>query len=98
MYDSGFSVGTSEGVKPSLFLDNRIYSQDTILVKSANPIFAHWCFLPLFATIYSKGGKAIKKIIILLLALLMSACSAVKPAETLSSMQTEPKRLLQIRR
>ena len=30
-----------------------------------------------------------KKIIILLLALLMSACSAVKPAETLSSMQTE---------
>ena len=31
-----------------------------------------------------------KKIIILLLALLMSACSAVKPAETLSSMQTEP--------
>ena len=32
-----------------------------------------------------------KKIIILLLALLMSACSAGKPAETLSSMQTEPK-------
>ena len=32
-----------------------------------------------------------KKIITLLLALLMSACSAVKPAETLSSMQTEPK-------
>lgn len=31
-----------------------------------------------------------KKIIILLLALLMSACSAVKPPETLSSMQTEP--------
>ena len=31
-----------------------------------------------------------KKIIILLLALLMSACSAVKPAETLPSMQTEP--------
>ena len=31
-----------------------------------------------------------KKIIILLLALLMSACSAVKSAETLSSMQTEP--------
>ena len=31
-----------------------------------------------------------KKIIILLLALLMSSCSAVKPAETLSSMQTEP--------
>ena len=31
-----------------------------------------------------------KKIIILLLALLMSACSAVNPAETLSSMQTEP--------
>ena len=31
-----------------------------------------------------------KKIIILLLALLMSACSAVKPAETLSSMQTAP--------
>ncbi len=31
-----------------------------------------------------------KKIIILLLALLMSACSAVKPAETMSSMQTEP--------
>ena len=31
-----------------------------------------------------------KKIIILLLALLMSACSAVKPSETLSSMQTEP--------
>jgi len=31
-----------------------------------------------------------KKIIILLLALLMSACSAVKPAETLSSMRTEP--------
>ena len=31
-----------------------------------------------------------KKIIILLLTLLMSACSAVKPAETLSSMQTEP--------
>ena len=31
-----------------------------------------------------------KKIIILLLALLMSACSAVKPAEALSSMQTEP--------
>ena len=31
-----------------------------------------------------------KKIITLLLALLMSACSAVKPAETLSSMQTEP--------
>ena len=31
-----------------------------------------------------------KKIIILLMALLMSACSAVKPAETLSSMQTEP--------
>ena len=31
-----------------------------------------------------------KKIIILLLALLMSACSAVKPAETLSSMQTKP--------
>ena len=31
-----------------------------------------------------------KKIIILMLALLMSACSAVKPAETLSSMQTEP--------
>ena len=30
-----------------------------------------------------------KKIIILLLALLMSACSAVKSAETLSSMQTE---------
>lgn len=30
-----------------------------------------------------------KKIIILLLALLMSACSAVKPSETLSSMQTE---------
>ena len=30
-----------------------------------------------------------KKIIILLLALLMSACSAVKPAETLSSIQTE---------
>ena len=32
-----------------------------------------------------------KKIITLLLALLMNACSAVKPAETLSSMQTEPK-------
>lgn len=31
-----------------------------------------------------------KKIIILLLALLMSACAAVKPSETLSSMQTEP--------
>ena len=31
-----------------------------------------------------------KKIIILLLAFLMSACSAVKPAQTLSSMQTEP--------
>ena len=31
-----------------------------------------------------------KKIIILLLALLMSACSAVKPSEILSSMQTEP--------
>lgn len=31
-----------------------------------------------------------KKIIILLLVLLMSACSAVKPSETLSSMQTEP--------
>ena len=31
-----------------------------------------------------------KKIIILLLALLMSACSAAKPSETLSSMQTEP--------
>ena len=31
-----------------------------------------------------------KKIIILLLTLLMSACSAVKSAETLSSMQTEP--------
>lgn len=31
-----------------------------------------------------------KKIIILLLAILMSACSAVMPAETLSSMQTEP--------
>ena len=31
-----------------------------------------------------------KKIIILLLALLMSACSAVKPSEALSSMQTEP--------
>ena len=31
-----------------------------------------------------------KKVIILLLALLMSACSAVKSAETLSSMQTEP--------
>ena len=31
-----------------------------------------------------------KKIIILLLALLMSACSAVKLSETLSSMQTEP--------
>ena len=31
-----------------------------------------------------------KKIIILLLALLMSACSAVKPSETLSSVQTEP--------
>lgn len=31
-----------------------------------------------------------KKIIILLLALLMSACSAVKPSQTLSSMQTEP--------
>ena len=30
-----------------------------------------------------------KKIIILLLALLMSVCSAVKPAETLSSIQTE---------
>lgn len=30
-----------------------------------------------------------KKIIILLLALLMSACSVVKPSETLSSMQTE---------
>ena len=58
VYDSGFSVGTSEGVKPSLFLDNRIYSQDTIPVKSANPIFAHWCFLPLFATIYAKGGES----------------------------------------
>ena len=31
-----------------------------------------------------------KKTVILLLALLMSVCSAVKPAETLSSMQTEP--------
>ena len=31
-----------------------------------------------------------KKIIILLLALLMSACAAVKPAENLLSMQTEP--------
>ena len=31
-----------------------------------------------------------KKIIILLLVLLMSACSVVKPSETLSSMQTEP--------
>lgn len=31
-----------------------------------------------------------KKIIILLLTLLMSACSVVKPSETLSSMQTEP--------
>ena len=31
-----------------------------------------------------------KKIIILLLALLISACSAIKPSETLSSMQTEP--------
>lgn len=31
-----------------------------------------------------------KKIIILLQALLMSACSALKPSETLSSMQTEP--------
>ena len=31
-----------------------------------------------------------KKIIILLLVLLMSACSAVKPSETLSCMQTEP--------
>ena len=31
-----------------------------------------------------------KKIIILLLALLISACSAIKPSEILSSMQTEP--------
>lgn len=31
-----------------------------------------------------------KKIIILLLALLMSACAAVKPSKTLSSMQTKP--------
>ena len=31
-----------------------------------------------------------KKIIILLLSILLSACSVVKPAETLSSMQTEP--------
>lgn len=31
-----------------------------------------------------------KKIIILLLAFLMSVCSAIKPTETLSSMQTEP--------
>lgn len=31
-----------------------------------------------------------KKIIILLLAFLLSACSAVKPSKTLSSMQTEP--------
>ena len=37
-----------------------------------------------------REAKAMKKIIILLLALLMSACSAVKPSETLSSMQTEP--------
>ena len=32
-----------------------------------------------------------KKIIVLLLALLISTCSAEKPAETLSSMQTKPK-------
>ena len=34
------------------------YSQDTIPVKSVNPIFAHWCFLPLFVTIYAKGGES----------------------------------------
>ena len=43
--------------QPSLFLDNRI-SQDTIPVKYVNLIFAHWCFLPLFATIYAKGGES----------------------------------------
>ena len=37
-----------------------------------------------------------KKIIILLLALLMSACSAVKPAETLSSIPAQKKNLLHI--
>ena len=54
----GILSGNKLRVKPSLFLENRIHSQDTIPVKSANPIFAHWCFLPLFATIYAKGGES----------------------------------------
>ena len=33
------------------------FGEGFFFVKSVNPIFAHWCFLPLFATIYAKGGE-----------------------------------------
>ena len=90
VYDSGFSVGTSEGSNLLCSLTteytHKIPSPSNLQIR-----FLHIGVFFRFSLPYMRReAKAMKKIIILLLALLMSACSAVKPAETLSSMQTEP--------
>ena len=87
MYDSGFSVGTSEGsnLRCSLTTEytHKIPSPSNLQIR-----FLHIGVSSRFLLPYTRReAKSMKKIIILLLALLMSACSAVKPAETLSSMQ-----------
>ena len=89
VYDSGFSVGTSEGsnLRCSLTTEytHKIPSPSNLQIR-----FLHIGVFFRFSLQYTRReAKAMKKIIILLLALLMSACSVVKPSGTLSSMQTE---------
>ena len=89
VYDSGFSVGTSEGSNLHCSLTteytHKIPSPSNLQIR-----FLHIGVFFRFSLPYTRReAKAMKKIIILLLALLMSACSVVKPSETLSSMQTE---------
>ena len=88
VYDSGFSVGTSEGSNLHCSLTteytHKIPSPSNLQIR-----FLHIGVFFRFSLPYTRReAKAMKKIIILLIALLMSACSALKLAETLSSMQS----------
>ena len=56
---SGTGGYISYNISKSKFTNSPIISHKAkITLESVNLIFAHWCFLPLFATIYAKGGES----------------------------------------
>ena len=89
VYDSGFSVGTSEGsnLRCSLTTEytHKIPSPSNLQIRILH-IGVFFCFSIPYTR---REAKAMKKIIILLLVILLCGCSAEKPPKTLSSMQTE---------